>query len=107
MNQDIIRVNENLFNLNLIRAEKQICVYLKPCNEKQDLNYFEKFVGTPKQIINRSLEIINGLKMIFKGADFSIKIENTDLTQMLYLDSETIFDNNFIEFGNVEDYLNN
>lgn len=85
--------------------ERRICVFLKPCVEKQDLNYLEKFVGTPEQILNRSLEIIKGLKATFKNGDFSVKIENTNLIQTLYLDSEILFDSDFNEIGKVEDYL--
>ncbi len=84
---------------------KPICVFLKPCVEKQDLNYFEQFTGTPEQILNRSMEIIHGLKTIFKNADFSVKIEDTNLTQSLYLDSDILFDENFNEIGSVEDYI--
>jgi len=85
--------------------QKQICVFIKPCIEKQDLNYHEIFTGTPEQILNRSMEIINGLKEIFKNADFSVKIENTELTQTVYLDSDILFDKDFNEIGNVEDYI--
>lgn len=83
---------------------KQICVYLKPCNEKQELNYFENFVGTPKQVVSRSIEIIQGLQEVLRNGDFSVKIENSDSTQTLYLDSENLFDNDFNVIGTVEDF---
>ncbi len=85
--------------------EKEICVFLKPYNEKQDLNYFEKFIGTPKQVVNRSMEIIYGLKAVLKNGDFSVRIENSNLTETLYLDSENLFDSDFNEIGSVEDFL--
>jgi hypothetical protein len=84
---------------------KPICVFIKPCVEKQDLNFVETFTGTPKQIISRSIEIIKGLESVFKNADFSVKIEKLDLTQTLYLDSGIFFDNDFNEVANIEDYL--
>lgn len=84
---------------------KKICVFLKPCVEKQDLNFVETFTGTPEQIMNRSLKIIEGLRVIFNNTDFSVKIENLDLTQTLYLNSEVLFDDEFNEIGKVEDYL--
>lgn len=91
----------------LMKAKgKKICVFLKPCVEKQDLNFVEPFVGTPEQILNRSLKIVEGLKAIFNTEDFSVKIETLDLTQTLYLDSEILFDSELNEIGKVEDYLN-
>lgn len=86
--------------------EKEICVYLKPLNEKQELNYFEKFVGTPKQIINRSMEIIHGLQSVLKHGDFSVKVRDISSTQTIYLDSESLFDNNFEVIGCFEKTTN-
>lgn len=84
---------------------KRINVYLKPCNEKQELNCFEDFTGTPEEIINRSLEIINGLQNTLPQSVFSMKIESPELEQTLYLDSDMLFDKNFNEIGNVRDFI--
>ncbi|HMS39836.1 MAG TPA: hypothetical protein PKE69_06385 [Pyrinomonadaceae bacterium] len=82
-----------------------ICVFIKPCIEKQELNYSETFLGTPEQILNRSREIINGLKAVFRNDDFSVRIVKPDLTQMIVLDSGILFDSDFNEIGKIEDYL--
>jgi hypothetical protein len=84
--------------------EKQIVVYLKPCNEKQELNYQETFIGTAKEILERSLEIIHGLNSVLRYGTFSVKIERSDLTQSLYLDSEYLFNNNFDVIGVVDEF---
>lgn len=87
-------------------VEKLLSVALKPCNEKQELNYFETVVGTPNQIIERSMEIIFGLNKTLKNGDFSVKIESFDLTKTIYLDSENLFDDSFNIIGKVEDFIN-
>lgn len=75
--------------------EKQIQVYLKPCNEKQELNYQESFTGTTEQIVERSLEIIGGLQSILTNGSFSVKVQNQNLSRAVYIDSEHIFDDEF------------
>lgn len=87
-------------------VEKRLSVSLKPCNEKQEINYFESFTGTPKQIIERSVEIVNGLNSILKNGDFSIKIESFDLTKAIYLDSNNLFDEDFNIVGKIQDFKN-
>ena len=77
-----------------------------PCIEKQELNFCESFKGTPKQLINRSLEIIYGLNKVLKNDDFSIKIQSFDLTKTIYLNSENLFDEDFNIIGKVEDFMN-
>ncbi len=99
MKTAIIQQNQN-------EKESKLTVALKPCNEKQEINYFESFNGTPKQIIDRSMEMIFGLNKILKNGDFSVKIESFDLTRILYLDSENLLDENFNIIGNVEDFMN-
>ncbi len=92
---------------SIVKKEKtSIRVALKPCNEKHELNYFETVVGTPTQIIDRSMEIIYGLNKTFKNGDFSVKIESLDLTKTIYLDSENLFDESFNVIGKVEDFMN-
>lgn len=75
--------------------EKQIQVYLKPCNEKQELNYQEPFEGTPHQIIKRSLEIIGGLQRVLARGDFSVKVENQNFSKAIYINSEHILDDEY------------
>lgn len=83
-------------NTSLTKSqEKQIQVYLKPCNEKQELNYQETFAGTPKQIIQRSLEIIGGLQNVLACGDFSVKVENQNFSKAIYINSEHIVDDEF------------
>ena len=91
--------------MNKLTKAKKINVFLKPCNEKQELNYFEDFAGTPTHIVNRSLEMIDGLKAVFPNGDFSVKIESSDLEQTLYLDSDIIFDKDFNEIASVQDFI--
>lgn len=88
------------------KKDTKIIVALKPCNEKQELNYFESFKGTPKQIIERSLEMIFGLNKVLKNGDFSVKIESFDSYRTLYLDAMNLFDEDFNIIGKVEDFMN-
>lgn len=89
-----------------VKEYSPICVFLKPCIEKQEMNLFEKFTGTPFEIFTRSIEIITGLERIFHGKDFSMKIDNIDSTQTIYLDSSFLFDNEFNEIGNINNLWN-
>ncbi|TAH20275.1 MAG: hypothetical protein EAZ08_06500 [Cytophagales bacterium] len=70
-------------------------VYIQPCNEKQELNYVENFEGNIKEILVRSQEILVGLKKLFPKGDFSIKIEDLQCTQLRFVDSENLYDENF------------
>lgn len=81
-------------------------VSLMPCIEKQELNYYEIFRGTPRQLIDRSLEIIFGLSKVLKNDNFSVRIQSFDLTKTVYLDSENLFDEDFNIIGKVEDFMN-
>lgn len=86
-------------------TKTQIDVFLKPCNEKQELNYLEDFTGTPEQIINRSIQMIDGLHSTFPTGEFSVKIESPNLEQTLYLDSNILFDGDFNEVGDIRDFI--
>lgn len=86
--------------------KSKIQVFLRPCNEKQDLNFVEIFNGTPEQIIARSIEIIDGLTSVLRSNDFSVKIESLDLSQAVYLDKENLFDADFNIIGETADFIN-
>lgn len=92
-------------NLSTKSGINQLNVFLKPCNEKNELNYFEDFTGTPKQIINRSIQIIDGLKLVLPKGEFSMKIESPELQKTLYLDSDILFDDDFNKICNVKDFI--
>lgn len=82
--------------------DEEIEVQIKLCIYKNPMNYGEHFFGTPKQADDRALEMIRSVNKILK-ADFSVEIETYDLKKVVYLDSESLFDNDFSEIGNTKD----
>lgn len=91
---------------NIQLAEPKLQVFLQPCNEKQDLNYIETFVGTPAQIAKRSIQIIEGLSAVLTLGDFSVKIQSANFPQVVYLDNQNLFDADFNTIGNTNDFIN-
>jgi hypothetical protein len=91
----------------LVKLPKStIEVFLRPCNEKQDLNFVGIFNGTPEQIIARSIQIIDGLTSVLQSNDFSVKIESLNLSQTVYLDKQNLFDSEFNIIGETADFIN-
>ncbi|TAE00533.1 MAG: hypothetical protein EAZ97_05640 [Bacteroidetes bacterium] len=80
-------------------------VIITPCNEGHSMTYCENFMGTIKEILLRSQEILIGLKKIFSQGDFSIKIEDTECKQIRFVHSGFIFDNYGKIVGNLNDYI--
>lgn len=87
-------------------AVAETTVFLKPFNEKQELNYVETFVGTPDQIISRSIQIIEGLTTVLTLGTFSVKIESSDLSQAVFVDARNLYDLDFNAIGETADFIN-
>jgi hypothetical protein len=80
-------------------------VILTPCNESQSMTYCENFVGTIKEILLRSNEIIDGLKVLFPKGDFSIQIEDTKCEQIRFIHLGFVFDDDGKIVGNINDHV--
>lgn len=68
---------ENIMSEKLTKKQKAVeimKVYLEPQNEGQDLNYQERFTGTPFQILEKSRKMIAGLNATLTQGSFSVKV---------------------------------
>jgi hypothetical protein len=50
---------------------------ITPQNEGQELNYIEEFMGTPRNAKWRAKTIADGLQMILRQGDISVKVEDS------------------------------
>ncbi len=80
-------------------------ILITPCNEGHSMTYYENFVGTIKEILLRSNEIINGLKILFPKGDFSVQIEDLKCKQIRFVHSGFVFDDNGKIVGSLNDYI--
>ena len=80
---------------------EQVFVYLTPLNEGQELNYMERFCGTPLQIVDRCHQIVNGLDNLLKNGTWSVQVESTHVDgsfcgqQSVRIDLDAVFDSEF------------
>lgn len=56
-----------------------ITVYLNPLNEGHELNYMERFQGTPLQIVGRCRKIVDGLDNLLKNGTWSVQVESANI----------------------------
>lgn len=81
-------------------APESITVYLTPMNEGHELNYMERFYGTPMQIVTRCRQIVDGLDNLLKNGTWSVQVESTHADgsfcgkQSVFIDLDRVIDTN-------------
>lgn len=82
-------------------SKASIAVYLTPLNEGQEVNYMERFFGTPLLIVTRCRQIVDGLDNLLKNGTWSVQVESANADgsfcgqQKVYIDLDQVCDSDF------------